>query len=228
MGREPSYPELVAEAAMHLQAEQYAEAEPVLRKALVVGQQEWGTGSAQLLRAMRMLAISIDRRSEAGGGAEVIELRGQLVRICEKAYGVGSLEVAEELMNLAHVLFSQKKLAETAVQYLRASEIFEKHADEMSRDYARARLARAHFELGQNDDAIKYFTLSADGHDERKENPLRVIAHHGLGDALLVADQYDQARRHLEIALELSSKTPDSESSSLVSAIKASLAMTLH
>lgn len=228
VSRESNFRELLAEADTHFLAQRYAEAEPWIRKALAAGESEWGPGSMHLLRAMRMLATSLDRRDQAGGD-EVIELREQILRICETAHGAKSLEVAEELMNVARSLISQKKLAEAVMHQRRSVEIFEAHADELSRDYSRARLAQTYFELGQNDDAIKYYALAAEGHDLRNEHPLRVIAHHGLGDALLSADRFDEARAHLEVALELASTlTPRSESSPLVATIKESLAKTLH
>jgi len=229
VSREPNFRELLAEADTHFLAQQYAEAEPWIRKAIAAGELEWGPDSVNLLRAMRMLATSLDRTDQGVSGDELISLRLQILRICEKAYGARSLETAEELMGVARAYLSQKKLAEAAVHQRRAVEIFEKHGDELSRDYAKARLAQTLFEVGQNDEAISYFAQAAEGHDLRNEHPLRVIAHHGLGEALLVGDRYDSAREHLEIALELACKlSPKSESSALVATIRESLAKTLH
>ncbi|MBX3593675.1 tetratricopeptide repeat protein [Sphingomonas sp.] len=180
----------------------YREADPLIRDAINTLDRARNAPATTRLRFMSTLASSLERQQRLNEAARVLVA---LTSEEQRVLGSRHFQLGLDLYKLAQIYLSQKKFAAVLPLAMRAHLILSESRGPGDGDtlLAVSAIAAAAAELGQVDDAIRYYRLAVAGLSRRYGTSHHSVgsARAGLAKALVLAGRTQEAEAVLQQAM---------------------------
>ncbi len=191
-----------------MREKKFDEAKAVLLEAIALAEAEEGPNSASLIPLLHHLGGAIEHEGDQRSN-ESLSLHQRALAIAETACGPESLETAQELNEMSTHLGLRDRYEDLVPLRRRAMAIYELRDDLEGLNRTRFALGEALMKLGQSTEAVPLLTMAADYEEAAGSTPHhRLLARNSLSRALIAEGRFEEARRNLELAIEIAKTIP--------------------
>ena len=198
---DPPFIEKLGELAQHhTDREQHEQAENLLARALAIQLLAHGGQSEQYAAASSKLAEHWRNR----GQLETAEANYRQAIGVREQTGTSPVHLSDDLVNLGNILGDRERYKDAIEYQERALEIRSEHFESSNRHvkYVVRRLAELHFESGDHEQAISYYSdLLAREEETDPESDDVTVTLESLGSVFLAVERYEEAAESYERAV---------------------------